>query len=301
MTCIHRYVELTLTELNEIEPQKTICLMTVSPIEVHGPHLPLGTDVFVGEKLQMEYCKALAKKYPDYSLIILPPLFAGCDTVPVKGSISIRARTLEKFMWDYVRGLAGQGFKYLIICDNHGGPSHQIAMEIVSRKAWRRYRFAIINPFNVVFKKMVQCDKNFLESIDLLPGKCGDDTDCHAGTNETSLMLVTNKDLVKGYEDIPANQLPARTGMGAIIGWMGSIISKIGSARIKGELEHIANLLGWVNDSTYIGSPNLASPEAGERMLKGHVAATMELVDNALSGERPYTEPMLWWMRAFRR
>ncbi len=304
MAGIKKYVELSLTELQNIDPSKAICLIAVSPIEVHGPHLPLGTDVFIAEKLQGEYCKELTERLPDYDLLILPPIYAGCDPVPVKGSIGTGARTLEKLMGDYVRGLAGQGFRYLIVCDNHGGPSHQMALEIIARRAWRRYRFAVINPFNVVFRKMVQHDRSFLELTGLRAGECGDDADCHAGTNETSLMLATNPDLIKGYMETPACHLPERTGAAAAVGKIGNLFGRLGFKRLQADFDHLANLLAWVGSkdvSTYLGSPGSATPEAGERMIKGHVAVTMALVDRALSGIRPDTDPMLWWMRALRK
>lgn len=298
------YAELTLTELKLIDPEKTFCLVTISPLEVHGPHLPLGTDVFIGDKLQSEYCTALAAQYPDYNLVVLPSVFAGCDPVPVKGSIAVKARTLEKLIGDIVRGLVQQGFKYLIVCDNHGGPSHQMAMEVATVKAWRRYKFFLINPFNVVFKKMVRHDAAFLHYTGLAPGACGDDSDAHAGTNETSLMLCTNAELVKSYQAVASSSLPARTGVAAVIAALGNMLGQIGLARAKADLEHLANMLAWTGNPRnlpYLGSPAAATLEAGARMLRGHVAVMKELVACALAGQKPPTQPMLWWMRLFRR
>lgn len=45
------YVELCLPEILELDREKTVFLISVSPIEVHGPHLPVGTDVFIAEEL----------------------------------------------------------------------------------------------------------------------------------------------------------------------------------------------------------------------------------------------------------
>lgn len=304
MPGVNRYAELNLSNLRCINPQKTICLMAVSPIEVHGPHLPLGTDVFIAEKLQEEYCRALASRWPDFDLLLLPPVYAGCDSLPVEGSISVRAKTLEALMEDYVRSLAGQGFRYLIVCDNHGGPSHQLAMEAASRKAWRRYNFALINPFNVVYKKMVLHDKSFLELVGLPPGQCGDDDDCHAGTNETSLMLAARSHLVGDYHSVGASAPPAKTGLAALVRGLGKLLSRLGFKELYAEMDHLAGLLAWINApgrQPYLGAPGLATPEAGERMIKGHVSVAVELVAEALAGKKPSTEPMLWRMRFFRR
>lgn len=297
------YAELTMSGLRGIDPRQTICLMAVSPLEVHGPHLPVGTDVFVGEKLQEEYCRAIGR-YPGFRLLLLPPLYAGCDPLPLKGSIPIRAKTLESLLWDYVRGLAGQGFRYLIVCDNHGGPSHQIAMEIVAGRAWRRYGFAFINPFNVVFRKMVQHDHDFLNLVRLTPGTCGDDPDAHAGTNETSLMMASREDLVGDWKGVPPSLPPERTGLAALAGRLGGMLGRLGLKGIGAELDHLASLLAWTGSPgmlPYMGLPGMASREAGERMIKGHVSIAMDLLEEALAGKKPSTRPMLWWIRAFRR
>ncbi len=50
---------------------------------------------------------------------------------------------------------------------------------------------------------MVACDPALTESTKLGPGKCGDVTDSHAGTNETSLMLASCPDKVRNnWQDI---------------------------------------------------------------------------------------------------
>ncbi|MFZ5645335.1 MAG: creatininase family protein [Bacillota bacterium] len=304
MPGVSYYAELTLNGLKEINPHETICMITVSPLEVHGPHLPMGTDVFVGEKLQEEYCRALAGRYPKIRILLLPPLFAGCDPLPFSGSITVRAKTLENLLWDYVRSLADQGFRYLLVCDNHGGPSHQIAMEIVARRAWRRYRFALICPFNVIFRKMVRRDRAFLDMVGLSPGACGDDSDAHAGTNETSLMLASREDLVGQWQNVPPGLPPARSGFPALAGRLGKLLGSLGFSEISADLDHLANMLSWVNSpdkQPYMGSPGLADRKAGERMIKGHVSVAMKLVQEAMAGQKPSTRPMLWWIRAFRK
>jgi creatinine amidohydrolase len=46
------YEELTASQLAELDRENTLALMALSPLEVHGPHLPLGTDVMVATELQ---------------------------------------------------------------------------------------------------------------------------------------------------------------------------------------------------------------------------------------------------------
>ena len=41
-----KYEELTHTSASQLDPERTLVIATFSPLEVHGPHLPLGQDVF---------------------------------------------------------------------------------------------------------------------------------------------------------------------------------------------------------------------------------------------------------------
>ena len=38
-----QYAELNASELAKLDPARTIVLMALSPLEVHGPHLPIGS------------------------------------------------------------------------------------------------------------------------------------------------------------------------------------------------------------------------------------------------------------------
>jgi len=291
------YVQMNLREVEKLDREKTIFLMAVSPIEVHGPHLPLGTDVFVAEELQRRYVEALHREYPDYTLVKLPPLFLGSDALPVKGSLSIPAPMLRGVLISLAKGLAKQGFCYLFLSDNHGGPRHQQAAESAARKAWKKYGFYIINPFGIVFRLMVQHDEKFLEETGLAPGFCGDDADAHAGTNETSLMLVTRPESVSGdYREVPPSLPPDPNRLVMLL----SRFINLFSPKLGKDLDHLANLLAWVDDARmlpYMGNPAKASEEAGEAMLQARLNVAMKLFRSALKGEHIKISPMLWSLR----
>lgn len=291
------YVQMTLPEIEALDREKTIVLMAVSPIEVHGPHLPLGTDVFVAEELLRRYIAALRAEYPDYNLVTLPPLYLGSDALPVKGSLSVPAPLLRKVLLAYAKGLAAQGFRYLFLADNHGGPRHQLGIESASRLAWRRHRFYLINPFNLDFRLMVQHDPSFLEQTGLRPGNCGDDADAHAGTNETSLMLKADPAGVRdNWREVSPSLPPAPSSALLFLGRVASIFSRT----LGKDLEHLANTLAWVGDprmKPYMGAPALASSEAGEAMLKARTEIAMEFFRRALRGEKIRIAPMLWGLR----
>ena len=278
------YVRMTLPEIDALERDKTIFLMAVSPIEVHGPHLPLGTDVFVAEELLRRYSAALQKEYPGYTLVELPPLYLGADALPIKGSLSVPAPLVRKVLLSYVQGLAAQGFRYLFLADNHGGPRHQLGIESASRKAWRKHRFYLVNPFNHEFRLMVQHDPAFLQETGLGPGTCGDDADAHAGTNETSLMLQAAPDQVRdNWRTVPPSLPPPPAGAVLFLGRLLSIFSRT----LGEDLKHLAYTLSWVGDprmKPYMGAPALAVAEAGEAMLQARTGIAMAFFRQALAG-----------------
>ena len=302
-----RYEELRLPQLADLPRERTVFFISVSPLEVHGPHLPLGTDVVIAGELERRYRQSLAERHADLIMVTLPPLYLGSDALPIKGSLSIPARALAAVLVAYGKGLAAQGFRYLFIADNHGGPRHQLAMEAAARRLWRRYKFYLINPFNLDFRLMVQHDPEFLRRTGLSPGTCGDDADSHAGTNETSLMLTAAPAQVdKTYNQLPPATPPSLKGGAAILAAVAGICRACGGRRLAADLLHLANTLAWVNDpqmTPYMGAPALATPEAGEAMLRERIRNGVELFEKALAGEGKepvHLPPMLWPLRILR-
>ncbi len=294
------YLELTIEDIKDLDREKTIILMSVSPVEAHGPHLPVGTDIFVAEELQRRYAEALRQEFPDYTLVRFPPLFTGADALPVKGSLNFPAPLLKKVLLSLARELAGQGFRYLFLSDNHGGPRHQLAIETAARRAWKKYRFIVVNPFNLIFRMMVENDPRLLLETGLAQGCCGDDSDSHAGTNETSLMLALKSNnlnlAAEAFRDVALSPPPLpKKGIMFL-----SRLCGLFSSELRSDLEHLARLLGWVSDKRmlpYLGAPAEASPERGEAMLRFHVTIGMELFRRALRGEPVPVRPLLWQLR----
>lgn len=299
------YEELALPDLQKLDRERTVFLWAVSPLEVHGPHLPIGTDVYVATELQRRCVAELAKRHPELQCVTLPPLYAGADALPVKGSLSVPAPALEGIVTAYAKGLTAQGFRYLLILDNHGGPRHAMGIEAATRTAWRRWRFAIAAPFNSLYRKMVERDPALLQATGLGPATCGDDADAHAGTNETSLMLIAAPGQIRpGADAVPASLPAPLTGGAKLVGGLGRALAGVGVKRLGRDLQHLAQTLNWVGDPAmkpYMGAPAVATPAAGEAMLNAQLSEAMALLDAALAGQPPRVTPMLWAIRFMRR
>ena len=291
------YVKMSLTDLEKLDKDKAVLFLSVGPIEVHGPHLPVGTDLVVAEEVRRRTQKELAALHPELVLVDLPSLYCGSDALPVPGSISVRATALESVLFDYAKGLARQGFTYLVVLDNHGGPRHGLAIFAAARRAWREFKFCVVHPFADIYKRMIRDDAELLAMTGLTAGMCGDDSDNHAGTNETSLMLAIAKDgSLEGRLNIPASVPPALRGLPKFLDRTGALAAKLGAKETGQDLRHLAQTLAWVGERPlipYMGAPALASPQAGEAMLKAHVDITLRLLERALAGEEVLPAPLL--------
>ena len=110
------YIKMNTPQIYNL-PKDTLFTVVASPVEVHGPHLPVGTDILVTRYLQRHFYK-IRKQTP---LVKLPELPIGSELQLVKGSISVSSKALRSVLISYAMSLKSMGFKYVLIFDNHGG------------------------------------------------------------------------------------------------------------------------------------------------------------------------------------
>ncbi len=295
------YADLNARQLAELDAARTVVLMALSPLEVHGPHLPIGTDAIVAGELELRLLARLEARYPDYDRLVLPTFHAGADTLPVRGSIDVDSRALYHLLVSTGRSLAAQGFRYLVVTDNHGGPRHQIAIEKAVRRVYRKHRFFIVAPFLNFYRRMVELDPALLRETGTAAGSAGDLTDAHAGRNETSLMLATLPERVaSGRESLGWVTIGPRSLVYRLIMATRPLLRRFGARQLAADLPALAMALGWVSarkKPTYVGEPRLATAEAGHRMLDAHVEEALAQLERAMAGQPPYSRPMLWSLR----
>lgn len=140
------YDELTPEQIEALPRDATVFALAMSPIEVQGPRLPVGTDVMVAEGLLELAAAALGGMAPSLTFVSLPSLYLGADSLPVPGCLGVSAKALESIIHGIGCNLAKQGFRYLLVMDNHAGPSHQRAVYKAVRSLWRKHKFHCIAP-----------------------------------------------------------------------------------------------------------------------------------------------------------
>ena len=68
---VYHWQHLTTPQLRTLAQRDPVAVITLGAIEQHGTHLPLGTDLIIGEGLQAAMLKQLEKQ-PAMSMPVLP-------------------------------------------------------------------------------------------------------------------------------------------------------------------------------------------------------------------------------------
>lgn len=291
--------EMSNPEVNDLDRERTLFVMCLSPMEVHGPHLPLGTDVRVAQEVKDRTLVKLRERRPDLQFVLFPPYFMGSDTIP--GSMEVDSRAVNLLLKAGAGFLADRGFRYLLVADNHGGPRHQIATAKAVKRLYEKRGFHIVAPFLHFFRRMVELDPLLLERLGVGAGACGDVEDSHAGLNETSLMLCTDPEKVRPmWRELTRTSIKRNRWPNLLLGALGRGLRYLGMEEMGDDIGYVGLMLSWVTESdppTYIGEPLAATPEAGERMLDAFSDEAADAVEAALAGEPPYHSPLGWSLR----
>lgn len=295
-----RFEELTGRDLGAIDRKRSVLFGAVGPPEIHGPHLPLGTDLRVAEALRDSYARRFLHRHRDRDAILLPTLPLGADALPRPGSLQVPSRALEAVLYSWGVGLSRAGFGIMVLADNHGGPRHLLAVEAAAERLWRRHGFILVTPFCEVFSRMVSEDPEILAVTGLAADAIGGLSDLHAGTNETSLFMVLGeREILPPPAMVPPVEPPEVPRWARIIS---RILEGLGAGRLSDEVWHLGIVSAWASreDVAHLGAPDRATREAGERMFSYRVDLCEKLLDVALTGERPRTPPPLWSLRILR-
>jgi creatinine amidohydrolase len=273
---IRRWEDMTGAEFAELDPRQTVVLVSCSPIEVHGPHLPVKTDFFEAEALFDGVLTRLAAAHPETTFLRLPPIFAAPDAVSRRGSIGFRTSTTIAVLSDVGRSLARQGFDRVWVGNFHGSPRHILAIETACHQVNRRFGAKMVPFYSMIIQRLDQAGLTLpvlfgdIEGIDRKALE-GDD---HAGLMETSLMLHLAGALVdRGYAGLEDLQIVGRGPEETSEESFGDLLK-----RVLALLEHFRT-------ESYAGAPGKASAAHGEAMMEILTDHAAEAAGELLRGE----------------
>ena len=198
--------------LDALDRSRTVVVLTVSPIEEHGPHLPLGVDAYAARHFAEGLGERLIAARPGWTVVLAPTLHLGSFTFNAPGTIRIRQRVVRDAVLDYGDSLARAGFRWIFIANGHGGPGHLVALEEAAATVSRRHGVTMASLTGYLAWEFLR--GRLLPRIVAALGRALTDDerrafadDLHGGLWETSFMLWLRPDLVdESYRTLP----PAR-------------------------------------------------------------------------------------------
>jgi creatinine amidohydrolase len=171
-----RLAELTSARLEELRERRPVALWPVGAVEPHGPHAPLGTDTLISVGM----CERAAARLADLPAVVLPPLPFGVTRygAAFAGAVGISEAALRAVVLDVAAAVAAQGFRRLVIVNNHFEPDQVATLRAAAAEAGALY-------LDLVRRANAQrLTDEFRRGS------------CHAGRYETSLVLADAPELV---------------------------------------------------------------------------------------------------------
>jgi creatinine amidohydrolase len=249
------FANLTYTQVAALlEDERTpVLLFPVGSTEPHGPHSPLCTDPVISDGISVRVARKLADD-PDVRVLILPAVSYAVTryTRAFPGAVHVSEGTSQALITEVCGSLIGQGFRHILIVNNHFEPEH---VQTLHRAidAIESEHGALVGYLDLTRKERATAlTEEFRKG------------ECHAGQYETSLVLAHRPELVdmdaaRGLPYVPVNLAKA----------IGSGLKEFTAMGIE---------------QAYCGSPAQASVEEGEETYAKLVEMTIGLIRALVAG-----------------
>jgi len=177
-----RYEELTAPDfVKAVEKSAKTCILPIGVFEKHGPHLPLGTDLFTAREFAL---RAAEKEYT----VVFPWYFFSQinEAKHQPGTIAYSPELIWKALQETLNELARNGFDKIIIVNGHGGNNAFLNFfgmaQLSERRSYSLYWFQPSDDPEVA-KKVEELTQH-------------DPYNAHAGNEESSVIKAIVPDLV---------------------------------------------------------------------------------------------------------
>ena len=240
---------LTTQEIAKLS-RNTIIIVPFSAIEQHGPHLPLGTDKIILDKIINKLCK---KNNKSKDFVVLPNLSIGSSSEhsSFEGTLSVNSLNFINFCINYLENIFTKKFYKFVFLNSHGGQTSH--MEIIAKELKAKFKKSKIIKANYFlfsgYEKVISVNE-------LSHGY-------HGGEFETSLMLYLN------YENVRINKIKK-----------GPLSPDFKSKDLIGYEKNVK--LQWdtenISKSGIIGNPVNASASKGEKLSKITISTIEKII-----------------------
>jgi creatinine amidohydrolase len=259
----HRLEEMSWLEIESLDRDKTILFLPMGPLEEHGTHLPVGTDIFGARDMGELAAHYVIEEDPTVQAVLVPAVPLGCSqvTADFPGTITLRGTTFVRVIVEMCTSLARHGFRYMVLCNHHLDPIHVKAFLTAIQEVSSLYDVSIIEPASTIVysnlnSKVVQYGLEM--GMDMKQ-------EIHADVKETSYIKYRYPHLLKGDVD----QLP-------------HVFIDINEGLRKGH----STFREMGVQAGYIGSPAKATVEYGRLYLEEGARLMADFALKLIRGEK---------------
>lgn len=255
--------------------EESILVVYINPIEYHGDHLPLATDLLIS--------RGITKLYPDElkdKFIHWPPIHLGVGPTTGPGSCHTSYLDLKGILLNLGKTISRLKVKRVLVMTFHGAPLHMLAIEEFV-KVLRKRGIKAINPFILMLEKLTYFNAEEFPEIDkYVPIEDEQERqkiiknikfDFHGGMIEAGLVQYFYPDLIQ----VPLKNVPSIPDLNLSNGIkiLENIVRKF-SHKLAEEIELINFVTQWMKLKPfpgYTGHPCYANDGLSEYFLKSVV------------------------------
>lgn len=219
---IYHWQTLTTPELTALAERDPVAVLVLGAIEQHGTHLPLGTDLIIGEGLQTAMFGFLD---PALEVVCLPSITVGAsdEHANFSGTLSLPAPLAIATLEAYGESVARAGIQRLVLINSHGG--NKAIMDLASLTLRKRFSMRVVK---ATYTRLPPLE----EAINADELRYG----LHGGLLETAMMhyLAPASVKMKGYQTAPLGTSKDNLLLGpegaAAFAWLAEDLSQYGVA-----------------------------------------------------------------------
>jgi creatinine amidohydrolase/Fe(II)-dependent formamide hydrolase-like protein len=269
------FAQLSADRLKTLSRETTVFFFPVGPLEDHGPHLSLQSDVIEARELCRLAAERLEREKSGWKGVVMPALPLGVDSNTTEVALTVRAHVLRDWLVDACRSMSRLGFQHFVCFSGNLGPKQLTAIEDAGKLVAGRSRwFRLLRPGSgrayLASASSALVSGAEVRRSPLIPKPLE-----HGGARDTSVALAAeassvdpsySAQIARLYEDV------------------------LGSSAIA---------LGWKRRmrklSGFWGDPSKASAARGQEILKGTLDDVFPKLRAVWEGANPHLMFRSWY------
>ncbi|HEX9167510.1 MAG TPA: creatininase family protein [Roseiarcus sp.] len=219
------WAEMSWRDFAAADMSRVVAVLPVAAIEQHGPHLPVGVDMFINEGY---LARAVSRIPDDMPVLILPVQAIGKSNEHTEypGTLTFSMETLTRAWTEIGDGVARAGCRKLVFMNSHGG--NVPVIDAVARELRVRHGMLAVH----AGWQRLGYPLDLFSAVERTHG-------IHGGDAETSLMLAFRpktvrmseaQDFVSAAVGIEQEFRHLRVTQPIGFGWMASDLHELGTA-----------------------------------------------------------------------